>query len=575
MREDSKLQQNSTDKSGKTEQPQNSQTMTVRSSKREPPQENGIFFRIQNNPYLKVIVSFLVAVVVWLMVNTTLNPPKETTINSTLRVINRQALTEKQLVLINENYQNSIDIHIKGRQEDLNKLSKRDFDAVLDFSKVNSVEDTTIQLDLPNFDLPNITITRIEPEEIAIELENLQYRMLDIDVELVGTPAPGFVCTGFTYSPMTEQFTDRESLISQIAKVKAIVDVGGLTGNETFRPQCQILDFDGEELRGIGRPIIVDVRVEISKEVPIVPDVTGKPESDYYVVSEVVVPQTVLISGTKDSLEKINEIYTDVLNIDKARQNVSATRTLIVPDTVRISTKSMKAEVDISVLIERQKYTSITLKREQIETVSSSADRGYRFYIVQDEITLLLKGKKNDIDQLKQEDVNAIVDVTGLMVGTHSVPVIITLPNGILNINDVTMDVQVSYVPGNNGQGTTTRPPTTGTTETETTLPETTGEPETVVEESTGTGTGTGTTTVAEETTQNTDTGQTRTTTGPGGNTTAGGGANDGTTRVDESVTTGAGNTEPQPGNNSRDNIRNADGGGIAGSEVNSVPRTV
>ena len=405
--------------------------------------EKKLLARITGSFIFRLFSSIFLAAVIWLTINATyVNPPMTKTFRPPLTLLNRSALDDKRLELITENFRGSVDVVLKGRQEDVEKISVDDFDAFIDFSNVDGIEDTSLTVELRAPKTDNMTIVGIEPSTIPIKVERRVVKSFDITVHFTGELADGFYLTSYTQSSSTRLITARESLVDQIERVDVDVDLTGMAGNNIAHQQCRIYNVDGSEVNRVGWEQIVDVTLEISKDVQIIPDITGSPAEDHYVSYRTVTPESVRINGTKEALEQVGSLYTDVMDIGYARQSLSQERALLLPNNVRLTANALpRAQIDVTIY--KYQYTQdVALSKTRVELIND--EEQYRYEIVESEIPLLLKGKVDDIANLDQSQVSAVIDVEGLLPGTNAVSAIVTLPEGIISVNDVLLTVIVA-----------------------------------------------------------------------------------------------------------------------------------
>lgn len=393
--------------------------------------------------FFRLLSSFILAVIVWLVISTTyVNPPDSGSIPVPLSLVQRSALDNMGLELRTESFRNYVEISYKCRKEDLEKITQANFEAYIDFSNVTGVDVTSLPVEIKTSNTDNISITKVEPATIPIAVEKRISKPFDVQVQFNGELADGFILTGYTCFPSTRSFTARESMVNQIAHVDVDVDLSGLAGNTIMHQECRVVNGDGKEITMVGWEQVVDISLEISKEVQVVPNVIGSLEDDYYVRYIITTPETVRINGTKDALEQVDSLYTDTIDIGRSRQSVSQERALQLPKNIKMSQDALpRATVDVTIY--RYQYTqNVALSKGRIDFINASD--AYRYEIVESEIPLILKGKVDDIANLTQDQVSAVVDVSELTIGTHAVPAIVTLPDGITNVNDVMLTMIVA-----------------------------------------------------------------------------------------------------------------------------------
>ena len=404
----------------------------------------GLLAKVQASFIFRLLCSLLLALVVWLTLNSTyVNPPAEKTLsNVPLLQLNRSVLENYNLELKAETLRSSVGVSIKGRQEEIDKLSASDFEAVIDFSNVSGVDTTSIEVELRTSKADNVSIIKIEPTEIPIELERRLTYPFDITVNFVGELPQGFYLTGYSRNPAMKSFSARESLIGQIDHVDVEVDLTEISGNTVLYQQCRIFNRDGVVMNRQGWEQVVEISLEISKDVPVFPVVTGTPADDYYLRYTSIIPEVVRINGSKEALEQVDSLYTEILDINNARMSVLRECGIVLPSNVKMSLDALpRAEIDVT--INMLQYTQdFSLSKGRIELINNQDQ--YRYEIVENEMSLLLKGKVDDIASLDSNQISAVIDVERLTQGTHAALAILTLPEGIICVNDVIVTVIVA-----------------------------------------------------------------------------------------------------------------------------------
>ena len=188
----------------------------------------------------------------------------------------------ENLFLANKNYRKTVEVIVRKRKR-VNNISPSDFDVVLDFSKVKSVNDKTISLDGPYYTKNDkqITLIGMNPKDISIELENIIRKDLSVDVELKGAPKQSYKVIRVSTEPEYVSIQDKESLVNTIDQVKAIVDVSNIDRDKKIIKQpCSVYNENGEEIASLSNRFTVDVFGN-RKEVAIVPEINGNPADDH------------------------------------------------------------------------------------------------------------------------------------------------------------------------------------------------------------------------------------------------------------------------------------------------------
>ncbi|MDR1059933.1 MAG: hypothetical protein LBL83_01685, partial [Clostridiales bacterium] len=415
--------------------------------------KQSLFSKLQGIFAFRLLFSVLAALVIWLFINTNLNPASERSFYVLLTQKNQSSLEGKGLVLMNETIAPGVTVYVKGREEDLGGLTQGNFDVSLDFGKIEERGEKRVKLDLSVVDAKNISVLRMEPEEIDISVESITANQFDISPIWEGEPADGYELTGYTMVPRTQRIRGRESLVNQAAGVELRVDLSDLAGNRTAYLQSKVIDSAGEAMPVIDWEQSVEVSLEISKEVPVQPAITGNAAEEYYMLDCEVTPATVFVNGTSEALEGVDSVFTELVDITSARQSVSLSKLLVLPSGVSLTaSKNPLGQAQVDIEIARYEYREFYISRSNIQLIDARENRRYKYEIVQSEIPIILKGKTNDLNAVTPDMITAVASVTDLNTGLHHVGVVVTLPDGVVGVQDAFLDVIVSAdIPGNSG----------------------------------------------------------------------------------------------------------------------------
>jgi YbbR domain-containing protein len=364
-------------------------------------------------------------------------------------------------MLINDSIAPGVTVYVKGREEDLGGLTQGNFNVSLDFGKIEEQGEKKVKLDLSVIDAKNISVLRMEPEEIDLSVESITANQFAVSPIWEGEPAEGYELTSSSIFPRTQRIRGRESLVNQAAGVELRVDLSDLAGNRTMYLQSKVIDGDGEPMPVIDWEQSVEVSLEISKEVPVQPAITGNAAEDYYMLDCTATPATVFVNGTKEALEGVDSIFTELIDITSARQSMSLSKLLVLPSGVSLTaSKNPQSQAQIDIAIERYEYRRFDISRSNIQLINAREDSRYKYEIVQSEIPIILKGKTSDLNAVAPDMITAVASVTDLNTGLHHVGVVVTLPDGVVGVQDAFQDVLVSAdKQGHSGESSGAGPP--------------------------------------------------------------------------------------------------------------------
>lgn len=366
------------------------------------------------------ITSALLAVLLWFIVLNINDPYIDKKLYIELEVRNEYNLIDKNLYLANKNYRRTVEITVRGRENAVNTISPSDIDVILDFSKVKSVNDKTISIAGPYYTKNDkqITLIGMNPSEISIELENIVRKDLAVDVELKGIPKQSYKVIRVNTEPEYVTIQDKESLISTINQVKALVDISNIDRDKkVIKQPYSVYNKSGEEIASLSNQFTIDVFLEIGKEVPIVPVIKGNPANGYIYTGFKSSIEKAIITGPIEVLSGINELNTEQIQIE----DINETKEYLVPIKLSEGVKLFNMENEITIIpqIEQLQEKEIEIRKEDINIENTDYTNSLSYEILTQQSKFVIKGRQVHLNNINISSLTPHVDVKGLQEGTH------------------------------------------------------------------------------------------------------------------------------------------------------------
>lgn len=193
-------------------------------------------------------------------------------------------------------------------------------------------------------------------------------------------------------------------------------------------------------------PSVVTVTLDelIVKKLPVEVEVAGEPAFGYRIDKEQIEldPNTVLVEGPKEALEKMDVIKTEPVQLVGRVRSFRRTIKIQQPNGIRVIGDGI-AEIQIPVKAEyaEKEFTDIPVK-----PLGSPALNHYPV-LQTPQISIALKGPQALVDKLAPKDFLAYADVGGLKEGAYDIPVQFVLPSDIVLKNETpTVSVEIKKV---------------------------------------------------------------------------------------------------------------------------------
>ena len=410
---------------------------------------------LTNNPGLKLL-SLLFSVVLWLVVVNIADPDGTKSFSIPVEIINKDIITEMGKVPSIVGDTDIAVFYIAGPRSYVDDMTSDDFSVTADLSQVDLSQEGSTKL-VPIEITAKKNDRRIEivrrTVNMQITLEDRLEQKFVISAESTGTPAEGYAIGGVEVTPNLLKLSGPASVVSQIKRVEATINVDGVSGDVSDSVIPVLYDEDGSVISTDMLELnqsAVTIRAEIwaTKSVPVQCQVSGEPAAGYQFRSVECAPETVMVKGRAAVLNKISVINIpgDVIDITGAREDMEDTVD-ITPylESLGISLVEQSAsQVAVTAIIEQKETKAFDFPTSDIKI--SGLPSEYELNFSADTLTVNVRALREDMETFTQDNIEALLDVTDLTPGTYTRQLTINLPEdkyevlGIVNVQFVIVD---------------------------------------------------------------------------------------------------------------------------------------
>ncbi len=383
--------------------------------------------RLINNLGLKVLSIFL-AFFIWLVVVNVSNPLVSSSREVTLEIENDAVLTAARRAY-EISGKNTVTVVFDIHTRDEYKIRASDFRAYIDLSELYDVTGSVpVKIEvLNNNDIYKNVSSK--PSVVRVKTEELQLKPFELQTDIQGQAADGYALNGVILSPETVEVEGPISQVRLINHVGVRIDIDGLTSDDQGKAKPVFYDANGNELEVDSRVHTnadesgVDYYVFINKvkEVPLDFQVSGNVAAGYRYTGVECSRKSVSVMGMKSSLASLNTIVipSSYLDIERASEDRVVTVDIrdFLPEEVEIA-ESDSPMVEIRLKVEPLVNRTLRLNLRDISQDGRTEDWEYQFMPSWVDVTV--QGLEEELDELKEEDLRASVNLAGLPVGTHS-----------------------------------------------------------------------------------------------------------------------------------------------------------
>ena len=407
-----------------------------------------------NNLSLKIL-SAVCAIIIWIIIVNVYDPSTSVTVSGVeVQLVNTESLTEKEYAydVVDGS---KISVYISGPRSIVTDIKAKDIVATADLSNVTVFSDY-VDIDVKVVkDGVSASSIEIAPKTTAIRLkiENRVTKTFNIDTELVGTPADGYVIGGQQISPSSVKVTGTSSVVDSISSVKVSYDVSGATMNISDAAPIKLYDSQGTEIvddRIELSKTAVDIKVNVlmTKTVPVTYKTKGTPADGYGVSGIDQAVTEAVIAGTEDALRDVNSIDVPDSAIDVSGLNADkifhVRLSSYLPGNITVMSEGV---VNVTVRIYPVSEREISVPVTGI--VLSNLPQGYNISFGDvTAVNITVTGEQSVLTALTVTGIIPTIDLSGIKEGDNTLRLKVTLPANCTLKQNYTVNVTAESVNG-------------------------------------------------------------------------------------------------------------------------------
>lgn len=376
--------------------------------------------RITKNWGLK-LVSFVFAVMLWFIItniNDPVSPLEVSGIPVTIK--NGELITDKgQIYEVLDGTDRIDKVVIRAPRSIIDTLSASNVIAEADMNDLTSLNTISIRLSTNKYNDKIESITG-SIDSVKLNIENKQTRSFPIRPNVTGEIKEGYMVGNISTEQNLIRVSGPESVVSQIARAQAEVDISGFTSNIGTDSDIRLYNEEGVEIRSrIIEKNISKVRINVEileqKTVPIIYTVSGVPADGFRTTGEITGSRSsVVIAGKSDTLRNIAaiEVPEGAIDVTGARETVETMVDLqqYLPEGIILAEEGFDGKVSVAVRVEQERRQTVSVAVEDIAVTGVPA--GYTATVAEpdERYSYVLVGLASDLGEINVNELEVYVD---------------------------------------------------------------------------------------------------------------------------------------------------------------------
>ena len=395
--------------------------------------------RFNRSKVVRIVISILVAIAMWLYVDLERAPERTMTIRDIPVEFSGEntTLADKNLMLLS-GYDTTIDLKIRGPKRELVKMNRDNVRVIASTSSIDSVGvhqlDWTVSFP-DGVVRTNVSVEKASLSQITVTVGELYTKEVPVECHVVGEVAEGYFTGDVVLDPEVLTLRAQRDDLLNVSCAKLTVDISGATQSVVQTVDVQLYDYDGNpvensNIRTNTSLIQAKVPVLTTREVELAVEFSGVPGAAMNSIKCDITPKTVRLNGEADVLDSIDKLVLATLHVDDLELHQQNSYVVTPPDGTWLVNGNEVATADITLEgIEEKSLTATSIEFDKLPSglYAIAPDGG---------LTVRLWGLSEEIEAVTAENLRVIADMSAVTgQGTVTVPVTVT----ISGFNDVTV----------------------------------------------------------------------------------------------------------------------------------------
>ena len=397
--------------------------------------------RNQERKVTSLILSALIAFGLWWYVVNNVSMEDDITFNNIPVVREGESVLNEKNLMITDISTESVSMNLTGSREDLNKVDSSNMSAKINLSNIDEPGERIPLTYTPSYPATvantAFEVSHRNPSVIFVSVDYRRTVEIPVTVKWTGTRSENYLydTENYTLDYNTVTIAGPATVVDQIAYAQILINLSDRkeSFSESFRYTLCNEDgqpIDAKSITTSVEEVQLTAQIQQIKEVDLVADIIyggGATAENTTITLE---PEVIRVSGGKAVLEEFGDTYTvcsiNLADIEKSSHELRYTVNL--PEGV--TNQTAVSEVVVTV-----RFTGLRTKDVVVDKIEMiNVPEGMTAEIINANLTVRVRGPEEELNQLTEQDVTAVVDLSAAEAGTATYKAAIVIDEKFPNI---------------------------------------------------------------------------------------------------------------------------------------------
>lgn len=381
-------------------------------------------------------VSLFASLILWLYVTNTEGIPTEKTFHDVKVLFNgEEELHESSGLIVTELDHTTIDLTLSGLRRDIGKINSSNLSVTVDLSTVRSEGHYTMlyKINFPEkVNEDDIALVDSSHSSVNITVDRYTSRKVEVKGSFTGSAAEGYRAEETpAFDPLVVKVSGPKTLVEAVDCAWVSITRENLDETISYNSTYTLLDAEGNpvdmsQLILETEEVNVTLTVLMTKTVALTASLLpggGATDANCAVKVE---PASIMLAGTAEELESINQIVVDTVNLANVN-SLYESADIVIP--IPNNTVNLSGISTASVRVEIQNLATSTLTVVKDDIVCTNVAEGYTAEVITESLPVLVRSSEEEIGSIVAKNVRVVADLAEVdgSAGILNVPVKISI----------------------------------------------------------------------------------------------------------------------------------------------------
>ena len=308
-----------------------------------------------------MVLSLLVAIMLWLYVTTTEGVEREMTLSGVkIEFTGAEAMRESSGLIVTEQDRTSVNLTVRAPRRVLSKLSAGNVTAVIDLSRVTSDGRYSVSYNLvyPSGVNPDeVTLVRSSADIVNFYVDRQTRKTIPVEGRFLGSTAEGYLAEeNLIFDPMVVTVSGPKTAVSQVDHAYVAINRTDVDKTLSFSTTYELLNEEGEVIDDSSilretEEISVTLSVLSVKQVPLDVNIVnggGATREDH--TNIVIDPSNIVLGGDASAIDSVSKIVLGTIDLSSVSGEFQSTFTIVPPDSTENLSGVKEADVTVTIV---------------------------------------------------------------------------------------------------------------------------------------------------------------------------------------------------------------------------------